>query len=524
MTAASGLPAVVTEPLGGSALSMAMQGGTIEGIGRPWPSTATEWIARVSDVRQRFTGRGWLSSLAPAFGSTADLPGIGRAAGDGVVVTTGQQAGLFGGPMLTLVKAISARALATSIERATGVPTATVFWAATDDADFAEAASVLIPGSGGARRLALSDAPPAGTPMSRATLAGLDPLVRELAASAGTSAGELLSVIRRCYRDGQTVGGAYLELMREILSPWDIAVLDASHPAVLEAGRPVNARALERAAAIERAMVDWEASLAAASLHPQVEMVAGLSLVFDNEGGVKRRIPIGDSGLAAKSSSSLSPNVLLRPVLESAILPTVSYVAGPGEIAYFAQIPPIADALDLPRPVAVPRWSTTIIEPAVSAMLERYGVNRAELRDIDTLMTRLARERVPEDARQPFGELRASVDRAVAALARPAGRVGLDHAALDGMRAQLGIKIERAERRLVAAVKRHEAELRRDIGTAGGSLFPNGVRQERALSFIPFLGRYGPALIGEMLSAASAHAAAIVDAPAEVTAAATAAG
>src|SRR5207253_4306520 len=113
-------------------------------------------------------------------------------------------------------------------------------------------------------------------------------------------------------------------------------------------------------------------ALTARGYKPQVESVAGLSLVFANEDGLKRRIPIAESQKSLGSSAPLSPNVLLRPIVEAAIMPTVAYAAGPGEIAYFAQIPPISDALDVERPVAVPRWSTTLVEPAIDNILERY--------------------------------------------------------------------------------------------------------------------------------------------------------
>src|SRR4051812_42400274 len=254
------LPRILTESLGGSKLSLAMQRGEIPGLEAPWPSTPEAWKQRAEDVRAR-VGPSWLEALAPAFGTTASLPALVRASKGGVAVTTGQQAGLFGGPMLTLVKALSARALAASVERVTGIPCATVFWAATDDADFAEAASVLIPGTGAARTLSLTVAPPAGTPMSRAPIQGIAPLLDAMASVAGSAGETGIEVLRRCYRDGETIGGAYLLFMREVLGPLDIAVLDASHPAVLAAARPVTRRALECSSDIERELAKWNESL-----------------------------------------------------------------------------------------------------------------------------------------------------------------------------------------------------------------------------------------------------------------------
>jgi uncharacterized protein YllA (UPF0747 family) len=503
------LPRVLTESIGGSKLSKAMQAGEVPGIGQPWPASAKEWKARAKDVRGRI-GAGWLDRLAPAFGESAKLPQLVRAAKDGVVVTTGQQAGLFGGPMLTLVKALSARALADSLERATGVPCATVFWAATDDADFVEAASVMIPGTGEPRRLSLTEAPPAGTPMSRAEIRGIAPLLDAMATVAGSSGDAGIDALRRCYRDGATIGGAYLAFMREILSPWGIAVLDASDPAVLDAARPTTSKALRESAAITLALDAWSESLSARGLRPQVEAVPGLSLVFANENGLKRRIPVAESAAALASSVALSPNVLLRPIVEASILPTVAYTAGPGEIAYFAQVPPIADALGIPHPVAVPRWSTTIVEPSIDRILERYDVAIEELKDFDGLVTRLVKARTPEDVARPLADLRSAVERATAALASAAAAHRIDGKIVDGIRAQLALRLERGERRITAALKRNESELRRDLGTARASLYPEGVRQERSLSFVPFIARYDRQLIERMLVAAGGHAERIV--------------
>jgi uncharacterized protein YllA (UPF0747 family) len=488
-----------------------MQRGEIAGIGQPWPTSAKEWKARAQAIQKRI-GPGWLERLAPAFGETATLSHLERAAKGGVVVTTGQQAGLFGGPMLTLVKALSARALADSLERATGIPTATVFWAATDDADFVEAASVVVPGTGEAKTLSLTKAPPAGTPMSRALIAGIGPLLDEMRAVAGSAGDAGIEALHRCYRDGETIGGAYLAFMREILAPWSIAVLDASHPVVLDAARGITTKSLESADVIERELAAWNMSLAEQGYKPQVESVDGLSLVFANENGLKRRIPVAEARTALASWVGLSPNVLLRPIVEASILPTVAYAAGPGEIAYFAQVEPISKALGVERPVAVPRWSTTIIEPAIEKILERYGVEPDELKDFDTLITRLVKARTPAEVSQPLTHLRAEIDRATTALGHAAGGQGIDAKIIDGIRAQLALRLERGERRITAALKRNESELRRDLGTARASLYPGGVRQERALSFVPFLARYDRPLIKRMLVAAGGHAEALVGA------------
>ena len=237
-----------------------------------------------------------------------------------------------------------------------------------------------------------------------------------------------------------------------------------------------------------------------------MESVPGLSLVFSNDEGIKRRIPVAEANRSIGSTELLSPNVLLRPILEASILPTVAYVAGPGEIAYFAQTPPIAAALGVERPVAVPRWSTTIVEPGIDRILERYGVSIEQLKDFDRLLTEQVKARTPRDVRQPLGDLAIQIDQAAASLLAVAKKHGIDAKIIEGMRDQLALRLVRGERRLTAALKRNEEELQRDLGTARASLYPEGIRQERLLSFVPFLARYGQPLIDEMLSAAGMHA------------------
>jgi uncharacterized protein YllA (UPF0747 family) len=204
--------------------------------------------------------------------------------------------------------------------------------------------------------------------------------------------------------------------------------------------------------------------------------------------------------------------VLLRPIVEASIMPTVAYAAGPGEIAYFAQIAPISKALGVERPVAVPRWSTTIVEPSIERILERYSIESGDLKDFDTLITRLVKARTPADMTQPLTELRGAIDRAATSLGAAAGKHRIDAKVVDGIRAQMALRLERAERRITAALKRNEEELRRDLGTARASLYPEGIRQERALSFVPFLARYDRPLIKRMLVAAGGHAEALVGA------------
>jgi bacillithiol synthase len=260
---------------------------------------------------------------------------------------------------------------------------------------------------------------------------------------------------------------------------------------------------------------EWSEQLRAKGLSPQVESVRRLSLVFVYEDGIKRRVPVAEASRISGGKTELGATVLLRPVVETFILPTVAYAGGPGEVAYFAQIPPIAESLDVARPTIVPRWSTTIVEPGIDRLLARYGVKIEELRELEILLSRLVRQKMPAEIASPLSALRQQIEADVTALGSGAARHGLDRKIVDGLKAQLALRLDRGERRVVAALKHREAEMRRDLGTARASLYPGGVRQERALSFLPFVARYEDALIERMLVEAARHADHLIGASSE---------
>jgi uncharacterized protein YllA (UPF0747 family) len=401
---------------------------------------------------------------------------------------------------------MAARELAAELQRATGVPAVPVFWAATDDADFAEASSTVIATASGAERLTLRQASPAGVPMSHARLGDdVSELFSRLAASVGSIGGtKPVLAAEATFRAGATMGDAYVGLLRTLLEGAGIAVLDASHPAVGVAARPHLEAALDAAPALREALVRRTDELRNTGFEAQVDVERELSLVFGWESGagdlpVKRRLALGES--AARSDMRLSPNVLLRPVLERQLLPTVAYLAGPGELAYFAQVSAVADTLGVARPLALPRWSGMIVPSNVDATLERLGVTLESLREPGLIEARYARGALPPGTAAALDDLRDAVENTI-------GRFDglLTEAARAGARDQLAHRIERIERRLLAAVKRRDRETLRAVAAARGVVFPFGAPQERTLNAIPLLGRYGTDLGLAIRSACTAHA------------------
>ncbi len=503
-------PRIITEPLAGNPLAAAVVAGEVKsGWYETQPRDVAAWRDRLDRVRSDFDD-GWLTRLAPAFTATGKakerLDSVAQ--GRGVVVTTGQQPGLFGGPVYTLSKALSALALADSLQQATGIPVAPVFWAATDDTDFKEASSTVIAIAGGAQLLRIDHSEPLGRPMAAMPLGDVSTELEALARSAGSTLDRTpIELLERFYRSDATVGSAYVAFLRALFAPLGIAVIDASHPDTRATAKPVLSAALEKADEIAAAVTARNRELETAGFTPQVQDVPGLSLVFSAASGGRKRVPIKAAGKHALADD-LGPNVLLRPVVERAILPTAAYIGGPAEIAYFAQVGPIADALGVARPAIVPRWSCTIIEPHVEKIMEKLYLLPEDLRDPHEAESRVARSYLPKRVIEELNATRAVLDDYLDALSTAVAeeKAPVAPAVTGGLRANLMRRLDRFERRLIAAAKKQHSDIMQEIGTARGSLYPLGKPQERSLNFVPLLARYGPLLRDEMLAQARKHA------------------
>ncbi len=523
---------VRTVPLGGSAFSRALQEGR---IGRDWmtarPTDAAGWRARAKVVHDAHRTTDWLTALAPAIAATGRAAErLGRAASTGVVVTTGQQPGLFGGPAYTWSKALGALAMADELEATVGMPVAPIFWAASDDADWMEAAVTYVVTARGLETLTLTGPATDGIAMADVALGDVAMCIDRLRAASGSVAhSSVLDVVEAAYVPHRTIGAAYVQLLRALLEPLGIAVLDAAHPAFRNASDPFLRNALLRAAAASEALAARTRDIRAAGFEPQVDPIDDLTLVFRSQLGVsgrasdrvRERVPVKDAARVAREADvgTLGANVLLRPVLERALLPTMTYMAGPGEYAYFAQVSAVAVALSTEPPVVSPRWAGEIVDVVATAMLEKLGIDESLLHDPHAAESELARRTVAEAVQDALERLRVATDTQLRAL-RDA--IAHDDAVVapevvTGLERDLMHKLERFERRVLAGVKRRESELMHRVALSRAWFRPLGSSPERVLNLLPVIARYGLSVFTRMHAAALVHAGTLVQGVAEET-------
>ncbi len=512
--------------LGGTALSQALQQNpALHGWLAERPRSVEEWRARVQRVQAAAHGHDWLTPLAPAIAATGRAAErLGRAAAHGVVVTTGQQPGLFGGPAYTWSKALSALAMADVLEEATGIPVAPIFWAATDDSDWVEAAVTHLATSRGLETLTLEGPPTEGVAMADVRLGSMHAALQSLRHASGSAAYDsILRVMDQAYVPHATIGAAYVQLLRAVLEPLGMAVLDASHAALRLAADPVLRRALQHAPAVSEALATRSGDIVAAGFAPQVDVLDDLSLVFRTTVGssgrerdrVRARVPVVDAVRVVREADagSLGPNVLLRPVIERALLPTVAYHAGPGEYAYFAQIAPIAMALGLESPLAVPRWAGEIIEGRADRLREALGLNETALRDPHAAESQVARNTVEPEVQDAIERLHVALETQVRAVREAVTRTEpvVSPDVVAGLAKDLTVRLERFERRVRSGVKRKEVALMRDVAYVRAALRPEGHSPERRLNLVPLLARFGPSILDAMRLDAYAYAKRLVD-------------
>lgn len=448
---------------------------------------------------------------------------------DALVVTTGQQPALFTGPLYAVHKALSAAALARVLAARWNRPVVALFWVAGDDHDFAEAnhaAWLRQDGSLHVETLPDRPAEAALRPMSQEPLgpaidAALSALTADLAALEGHS--EVLQWLRTHFRPGATMAGASGAALAELLAPLGVLCLDGAHPMLKVKAAPLIRRALEDATGLEAALVRRSSALVAAGREPGVVVGDGATLVMLEGGQGRDRLVRDGAGFAtrhggeryssaalltllAQEPSRFSGNVLLRPVLERFVLPTVAYVAGPGELRYLALAEAAYAHLGVTPQLPVPRWSGLLVEPRVDRVLAKFGAPLEELLAPGArLESRVAREHLPPRAIETLGALRTSIDLHYGELETVATDVdptllrpiqGLKGRALQG--------VEKAEKKLVQHLKRrHETETTQ-IARARTAVLPGGRPQERMLTVAPFLARYGsgilPALLDVMIA------------------------
>lgn len=443
-----------------------------------------------------------------------------------VAIVTGQQAGLFTGPLYTIHKALTVIKLAACL-RDQGVEAVPVFWVASEDHDYEEVNHCrVVDREGQLKRIQYeasghkADEPVGHVVLCEGISQTIDELVSQLAPSEFTPA--LERDLRESYERGVGFADAFARLLARLFRDYGVVLLDPLDDELKQVAAPLYAQAIEKSGEIARALVERSRELEEAGYHAQIKVSEDMVPLFIMDDGRRAAITQQQDGrfavkgsdrtfangelveLAARCPSCLSPNVTLRPVVQDYLLPTAAYIGGPAEIAYFAQLRAVYETLGRQEPCVLPRASFTIVEGRHQKTMKKYGL---ELRDffegLHPAVTKVVETSLDRSAAGAFSEtervLNEQLDKLGEALQQTDSTLSDP---LKRAREKITYQLEHLRTRFIHASAHREETTYRQVERAYATLCPDKNLQERELNVYYFLSRYGPALIEELYHAA----------------------
>lgn len=460
-----------------------------------------------------------------AWGASPEtLKNLERLRAGACCMVTGQQVGLFGGPLYAIFKALGAIRLA---EKATelGADCVPVFWLATEDHDLAEINHTrLLAGDGSLQPVATSTR---GAPDAPVSEIRLGEEIREALENAETALGdsEIAGLLRRCYQPGETLGSAFARLFSALAGRWGVLMLDASDPELHALAQPIYHAAIERAEEIDQALLERDRELLSSGYHDQVKVTELSTLLFTIQNGsrvVIQRVNgvaraadfrIGEEKISREKlleridaePQHFSANVLLRPVVQDHLLPTLAYTGGPAECAYFAQAAVVYEKLLGRVTPAVPRFSATLMEPKAASLLERYSLTLTDVFEgPERLREALAERALPADLKAAFEAAEKALDQNLARIVTSLEH--LDPTLVDAAQnagSKMHYQLDRLQGKAARAELLRNEVLDRHASLLSNLLFPHKELQEREIAGVSFLARHGMDLLERLYQAAN---------------------
>jgi bacillithiol biosynthesis cysteine-adding enzyme BshC len=426
---------------------------------------------------------------------------------------------------MSLFKAASVLALAKQVEQA-GVECVPVFWMASEDHDLDEVNQALLlthdfqlaPFT--AKTAGVGGAPVAHLRFAEGT--------NETVAQAAKLLGESLAAdyLRQSYAEGETFSNAFAKLYARIFSgsgrEHGLIFLDPADPELHRIAAPLFLEALQRSAELDQAVLERNQQLRDGDYHEQVKVTGESTPLFVLVDGVRVSVhrangtfTIAKEAVSAEelqkrvatAPENFSANVLLRPVLQDYWLPTLAYIGGPAEIAYFAQAAVVYQKLLGRITPILPRMSATLIEPRIERLLNKYEVELPELFHGECqLRDCLAARSLPAELKQDFEQARQSVESAMARLSESLRKLDLTLVeAASRAASKMHYQVSRLEKRAAQAELRRTDILSRHAAQIENALYPNKSLQEREIGGLYFYANHGPELIDRLIDLAQAR-------------------
>jgi bacillithiol biosynthesis cysteine-adding enzyme BshC len=438
---------------------------------------------------------------------------------DSVVVITGQQAGLFTGPLYTIFKALTAIKLANEL-RKQGVNAVPMFWVAAEDHDFQEVNHTRLVNREGilASITYTACSPKEGKPVGHVTLAeGVNENIEQLLAALPESefTPRLAQDLRESYRAGTGFAEAFGRMMMKLFGKFGVVLINPLDDRLKHVSGEIYMQAMSRVPEFASRLVSESASLVSAGYHAQVFTSPEAVPLFMLDEGRRTALVRRDDGrfylkntdksfaddellsTVARCPNCFSPNVTMRPIVQDYLLPTVAYIGGPAEIAYFAQLRPNYSLLGRVGPVVLPRASFTLIEKRHAKTMSKYGIAFPELFEgQEEVMKRVVERSLDQGTATVFDDTERVLNEQLDKLRDSLTAVDPTLAdALKGGRDKIVYQINNLRTRFIHNRTKRDETMGQQIERLFAVLYPNRNLQERELNVAYFLARYGYELI-----------------------------
>jgi bacillithiol biosynthesis cysteine-adding enzyme BshC len=431
-------------------------------------------------------------------------------------MVTGQQVGLFGGPLYSVLKALTAIKLAAEQTRK-GIDTVPIFWLATEDHDLDEVKfTEVLTREHVLAKISLeikNDDQRVGDVVLPEQITKL---TQELRSMLGES--DALAILERCYAPGITFADAFARLFTELFRKYGLILIDNRDARLHSICAPIFMKTAAHAAPLNQALRRRSEELEAAGFHAQVHVDKSSTTLFHLQNGRRVAIKLENGALKAgkkswtpeqlakhaeRSPEEFSANALLRPVLQDHLLPSSAYIGGPAEVAYFAQSEVLyRELLGRVTPV-LPRASVTVIDAGVSRLLKKFGLQPQDcFVRAEELRLKISKKQLPEDMQSSFESASAALEQELSALQNTVSSLDPTLAgAADNATRKMRYQLRRLADRAARAQLRKQSDLDRQCRRLSNSLYPNGTFQERELGSIYFLATHGLQLLDRIFPA-----------------------
>ena len=439
---------------------------------------------------------------------------------DCIAVVSGQQAGLFTGPLYTIYKALSAVKLAGCLQQRNtkAVP---VFWIASEDHDFAEVAKAELIGrdcqlknvevTGVLHR----EGQPVGQVVVDDSIAAVVDQLFELLPNSEFAA-DMKALVKDAWQPGRGYAESFAMMMTSLLGRYGLIFLDPLDPELKKLAAPLYSEAAQRAPEIAAAIEKRSSELESAGYHAQVLASANsFPLFLHDEQGARHAVVRVENGkyktkdveqeytaeelatLARETPDKFSPNVTLRAVVQDYLLPTIAYYGGAAEIAYFAQTAEVYRVLERPATPILPRSSLTMIERHTGRTLERYELSLKDFFEgLEPVIKRVVEEHLGANTAKLFVNTEENVNHELDRLRRDLESIDPTLAsALDTGRKKINYQLEGLRARFVRAQMERDEAVHRQLQRAFDQLYPNKDLQERHINITSLLARHGTYVI-----------------------------